>query len=104
QKLGTLFDKKERVKALLKAMAAQLPSAPEWLDDALRTAELCKADLVTDMVREFPEQQGVMARSYAQADGEPAEVVRALEQHYWPITLTGALPASDVAAAVALAD
>ena len=56
------------------------------------------------MVREFPELQGVMARPLRQLDGEDAVVAQALEQHYWPITLTGALPSSDVAALVALAD
>jgi len=56
------------------------------------------------MVREFPELQGVVARLYASADGEEAVVAKALEEHYWPITLSGALPSSDVAALVALAD
>jgi len=74
------------------------------LSEAERSADLCKADLVTDVVREFPELQGVMARLYATADKEPQAIAEALEQHYWPITLTGALPKTDVAAAVALAD
>src|SRR6185295_15476198 len=52
----------------------------------------------------FPELQGIVARLYAQADGEEAIVAHALEEHYWPITLTGHLPSSDVGAFVALAD
>ncbi len=96
-KLGSLFDKKERVKSLLQSFFPQLP-------EAQRVADLCKADLVTDMVREFPELQGVMARLYAKADGEDTAIAKALEEHYWPITLTGKLPSSDIAAAAALAD
>jgi len=57
------------------------------LEKTQHVADLCKADLVTDMVREFPELQGTMARLYAQAAGEDAELAQALEEHYWPITL-----------------
>lgn len=103
EKLGTLFEKKERLKPLVRFIASALGEVP-WLAQAERAADLCKADLVTDMVREFPELQGAMARLYAQADGEEPAVALALEQHYWPITLSGTLPASDLAAAVALAD
>ncbi|MFA5975505.1 MAG: glycine--tRNA ligase subunit beta [Elusimicrobiota bacterium] len=102
-KLGNLFEKKERVKQLLQVIGSFLGGAP-WLAQAERAADLCKADLVTDMVREFPELQGIMARLYAQADGEDPAVAQALEQHYWPITLSGVLPTTDVATAVALAD
>lgn len=103
EKLGALYEKKERVKQLLNFVVGVLGEAP-WLTQAERAADLCKADLVTDMVREFPELQGIMARLYARADGEAPVVAEALEQHYWPITLSGALPGSDVAAAVALTD
>jgi len=103
QKLGNLFDKKERVKQLLETFSSTMGGF-EGLEKAKRVADLCKADLVTDMVREFPELQGIMARLYAKADGENAIVSQALEEQYWPITLTGALPTSDVAALVALAD
>ncbi len=103
EKLGHLFDKKERVKKLIEAFS----SAAGGLEDlakALRAADLCKADLVTDMVREFPELQGVVARLYAEADGEDAAVSRALEEHYHPMTLTSQLPSSPIASLVALAD
>jgi glycyl-tRNA synthetase beta chain len=56
------------------------------------------------MVREFPELQGIMARIYAKADGEPEIQANALEQHYWPITLSGQLPVTDLAAVLAVAD
>ena len=104
QKLGTLFDKKERAKRLIEGLAAAVGFSDEDKARALRIADLGKADLVTDVVREFPELQGVMARIYAQADGEDAVVAQGLEQHYWPITLTGALPESPVTALVALVD
>ena len=106
--LGTVFAKKERIKDLLTKMSGYKESsgkAPAFpLEPALRIAELCKADLVTDMVREFPELQGAMGRIYASADGETDVVSDGIEQHYWPITLSSALPGSDVAAAVSLAD
>ena len=103
EKLGNLFEKKERVKRLLEAFASAT-GLTGILEKAKHVTDLCKADLVTDMVREFPELQGVMARLYAQADGEEAEMAQALEEHYWPITLSGALPSSDLAALVALTD
>ncbi|HVO89319.1 MAG TPA: glycine--tRNA ligase subunit beta [Casimicrobiaceae bacterium] len=65
---------------------------------------LAKADLVTDMVGEFPELQGTMGRYYALNDGEPAEVADAIAQHYWPRFAGDALPKGPVAIAVALAD
>ena len=71
---------------------------------AQRAAYLSKADLVTDMVGEFPELQGLMGRYYAQHDGEHADVAAAIEQHYWPRFAGDALPQGPVAQAVALAD
>ncbi|HEX4883395.1 MAG TPA: glycine--tRNA ligase subunit beta [Casimicrobiaceae bacterium] len=71
---------------------------------AERAARLAKADLVTDMVGEFPELQGTMGRYYAQHDGEHAEVADAVAQHYWPRFAGDALPERPVAQAAALAD
>ena len=71
---------------------------------ASRAAELAKADLVTDMVGEFPELQGLMGRYYAEHDREPPEVSAAIEQHYWPRFAGDALPEGPVAQSVALAD
>ncbi len=103
QKLGHLFDKKERVKKIMDTCAAEGGDVGD-LSKARRAADLCKADLVTDMVREFPELQGIVARLYAEADGEDDVVSRALEDHYKPITLTGKLPSSPTALLVSLAD
>jgi glycyl-tRNA synthetase beta chain len=69
-----------------------------------RAAMLAKADLVTDMVGEFPELQGTMGRYYALHDGEPPDVADAIAQHYWPRFAGDALPERPVAVAVALAD
>ncbi len=102
--LGTLFDKKERVKALLDALCQKLGWGETERTQVLRAAELCKADLVTEMVGEFPELQGTMARVYASVDQEDPAVAHSLEEHYWPITLSGALPSTALAAAVAVAD
>jgi glycyl-tRNA synthetase beta chain len=94
----------ERV-ARLGALAKILASAVGAnLDATERAAMLAKADLVTDMVGEFPELQGTMGRYYALHDGEPAEVADAIAQHYWPRFAGDALPEGQVALAVALAD
>ena len=100
-KLGTLAQRVERVRALARAIAP-LVRADVALAD--RAAFLAKADLVTDMVGEFPELQGLMGRYYAEHDGEAPVVAAAIEQHYWPKAAGGALPEAPVAQAVALAD
>ncbi|HEY3075496.1 MAG TPA: glycine--tRNA ligase subunit beta [Burkholderiales bacterium] len=100
-KLGTQLQRVERVQLLAGAVARQLK-----VDVALaeRAAWLSKADLLTGMVGEFPELQGVMGRYYALHDGEPREVADAIEQHYRPRFAGDALPESALGAAVALAD
>ncbi len=100
-KLGTQADRMDRVRFIAKAIAAKIGADPAAAD---RAALLAKADLVTDMVGEFPELQGIMGRYYAQHDGEPAVVADAIAQHYWPRFAGDALPESGVAQAVALAD
>jgi len=71
---------------------------------ATRAAELAKCDLLTAMVGEFPELQGIMGRYYATADGEPADVATAIDEHYMPRAAGGALPVTGAGTAVALAD
>ena len=100
-KLGTQADRAARVGAVAAAIAHDLGADRA---QALRAARLAKADLVTDMVGEFPELQGLMGRYYAEHDGEPPEVSAAIEQHYWPRFAGDALPAGPVAQSVALAD
>ncbi len=100
-KLGTQLERVERVRALAQAIAQKIGADPALAD---RAALLAKTDLVTNMVGEFPELQGVMGRYYALADGEDARVADAIEQHYRPRFAGDALPENDIAVAVALAD
>jgi glycyl-tRNA synthetase beta chain len=100
-KLGSQAERVDRLRALA-ARIAPLVGADAALAD--RAALLAKADLVTDMVGEFPELQGLMGRYYAGHDGEPPEVAAAIEQHYWPKAAGDRLPEAPVAQAVALAD
>ena len=100
-KLGSQLERVERLEALAGAIAAQLHGD---VAAAKRAARLAKADLVTDMVGEFPELQGIMGRYYALADGEGPVVADAIQAHYQPRFAGDALPAGNVAAAVALAD
>jgi glycyl-tRNA synthetase beta chain len=100
-KLGTQADRSARVGAVAAAIASELGADGA---QALRAARLAKADLVTDMVGEFPELQGLMGRYYAEHDGEAPEVSAAIEQHYWPRFAGDAVPAGPIAQSVALAD
>jgi len=100
-KLGSQLDRVQRIK-LLAGKIARLLSADAML--AERAAELAKADLLTGMVGEFPELQGVMGRYYALHDKEPAAVADAIEAHYRPRFAGDRLPEGNVACAVALAD
>ena len=101
-KLGTSHEKMERFRTVAEGLAGEL--RPELKDKVSRAAYLCKADLVTGMVGEFPEVQGVMGREYALLDGEEPEVARAIYEHYLPIQAGGALPGSDCGAIVSIAD
>jgi glycyl-tRNA synthetase beta chain len=100
-RLGSVLDRVTRIEGLAKKIAHQL-NADEAR--AARAAHLCKADLTTGMVGEFPELQGVMGRYYALHDKEPAEVAEAIEAHYRPRFAGDRLPEGNVACAVALAD
>ena len=100
-KLGSQLGRVDRIQKLAGEIARLLR-----VDDAAaeRAALLAKADLLTDMVGEFPELQGIMGRYYARHDGETPVVAAAIEQHYFPKTAGGALPETAVAICVALAD
>ena len=100
--LGSMLDKTSRIEKLAALLAEQY--APENVDDAVRAAHLCKADLLTEMVGEFPSLQGNMGASYAANDGETDAVSLAISEHYLPKRAGSALPQSAVGAVVALAD
>jgi glycyl-tRNA synthetase beta chain len=100
-KLGTQHERVKRIEALAEEIAKKIGADPK---KAKRAAHLCKADLTTGVVGEFPELQGVMGRYYALHDGEDPEVADAIRDHYRPIGASDAVPAAKVSVAVALAD
>lgn len=100
-RLGSQLDRVQRIRKLSGYIADGLRADVAAVE---RAAWLCKADLVTGMVGEFPELQGTMGRYYALHDGEPAQVADAIEQHYRPRFANDALPEGNIAASVALAD
>lgn len=102
EKLGTMHDKVQRVRELAAFIADRVDPACRAM--AERAAHLCKADLVTTMVKEFPNLQGTMGREYARLSGEPPEVCQAIEEHYLPRFAGDRLAASNVGAVVGLAD
>ncbi len=99
--LGTMADKTERLRKLVATLA---PICGADVETAQRAALLCKADLATEMVGEFPELQGVMGRYYALADGEKAEVARAVAEHYKPMGPADLCPTAAASVTLALAD
>ena len=101
EKLGTQGERIKRIAALARKLATIVGADP---DKAERAATLCKADLVTEMVGEFPELQGLMGRYYASAQGEDASVAAACEEHYKPQGPGDRIPTDPVSVAVALAD
>ena len=101
-KLGTLDAKVDRVQALAGTMTDYVPGADK--DRVRSTARLSKADLVTGMVGEFPDLQGVMGRYYALHDREHADVADAIAEHYSPLGPNDRCPTAPVSVAVALAD
>jgi glycyl-tRNA synthetase beta chain len=102
EKLGTMHDKVQRVGRLAALIAGEVDPACRAV--AERAAFLCKADLVTTMVKEFPNLQGIMGREYARLSGEPAAVCQAIEEHYLPRFAGDRLPSSNAGAVVGLAD
>ncbi len=102
-KLGTQGERVERVRAIAKAIAQQLGDA-QLVQDADLAAQLAKTDLVTDMVGEFPELQGIMGGYYALNDGLGETVANAIEDHYKPRFAGDTLPRNTAGVVVALAD
>jgi glycyl-tRNA synthetase beta chain len=101
QGLGSMADKSRRIASVADPVATAAGAKP---DEVLRSALLAKCDLLTGMVGEFPELQGVMGRYYALADGEPASVAEAIGEHYLPRFAGDTLPRSQAGRALAVAD
>lgn len=104
QKLGTMAQKQERIVKLARFIATQLGQPDDTVRAAERAASLCKADLVTGIVGEFPELQGIMGGEYAKYDGEPEAVAQAIREHYLPRALEGDLPKTVVGQVLTMAD
>ncbi len=100
-KLGTQAERVARIAALAREIAPMVGAKPDLAGQA---AEICKADLMSEMVYEFPELQGLMGRYYAEKAGRPAEVANACEQHWQPLGPSDDVPSEAVSVAVALAD
>jgi glycyl-tRNA synthetase beta chain len=103
-KLGTMYERVERIAALAAELAPFVRDDAETKIKAIQAARLAKADLVSGMVGEFPELQGIMGGYYAEKEGLDPEIVDAIRQHYRPQGPSDDVPAQAVAATVALAD
>ncbi len=105
QKLGTMGQKQERIRKLAAAIVSQLdPKNDELKRVCERAAGLCKADLVSGIVGEFPELQGIMGSEYARYDGESEAVSQAIREQYLPRAIEGELPATRPGQVLSLAD
>ena len=101
-RLGSMAEKAQRIEALARSLCSRVAGADP--DQATRAGILCKADLVTEMVGEFPDLQGIMGRYYAWKNGEVQAVYEAIAEHYAPRGPSEACPTAPESVAVALAD
>jgi glycyl-tRNA synthetase beta chain len=101
-KVGTVAEKVSRIETLAVAIAKAVGYTDE--KSVRRAAQLCKADLTTGMVGEFPDLQGIMGRYYAKAQGEPDSVAEAIYEHYKPVGANDSLPTTELGAILAVAD
>ncbi len=104
QNLGTIYDKVERLKNIATFISHEIGLDGDQTDNLLRATHLCKADLVTNMVNEFDELQGIMGREYASLQGETKEVALAIYEHYLPRFSGDELPSSQIGAVLSIAD
>jgi glycyl-tRNA synthetase beta chain len=102
--LGSIRDKVTRIIAVSQHLAKQLNLTPAQTEEVARTALLCKADLVSQMVYEFPELQGVMGEKYAMVSGESTAVARGIFEHYLPRNIEDSLPETLTGQIVGIAD
>lgn len=102
--IGTIAEKSERVRKLVALVAERLDFAPDVIKFADRAAQISKFDLVSQMVYEFPELQGIMGEKYALQKGESPEVAVAINEHYMPRNADDSIPGSAAGALVAIAD
>jgi glycyl-tRNA synthetase beta chain len=103
-KLGSMYEKITRVQKMAGFLAEAVKMDDTAKKEVMRAARLCKADLVSHVVVEFPKLQGVMGRVYAAIDGEPKNVAAAIEEHYRPVHSGGKLPETTAGAVLSIAD
>ncbi len=103
-KLGSMYEKVQRVQKIAGILADEVAKGSGLKKEVTRAAWLCKADLVSHVVNEFPKLQGIMGRVYASVSGEPGNVPAAIEDHYRPIYSGGALPETLAGAVLGIAD
>lgn len=104
EKIGSVYEKMERVRSFAAIIGERVGLNRDEMDNLDRAASIYKFDLVTNVVGEFPELQGIMGEKYALLQGESPEVATAIREHYLPISSEGNLPKSSVGAVLALAD
>ncbi len=104
EKLGTMYDKTVRVGKLANWLALRLKTENEKIRTIERICQLAKADLVSEMVKEYPELQGTMGRIYALLNGEKEEIAYGIEEHLFPLSSDGKLPEREESALVSVAD
>lgn len=104
EKIGTIYEKMQRVGKIAEIIGTQVGLSEEEAAHLRRASSIYKFDLVTNMVGEFPELQGIMGEKYALLQGENAEVARAIREHYLPNSSNGDLPKSKIGALLAIAD
>lgn len=104
EKIGSMYEKMQRVGVSAQIIGETVGLTKEELEDLKRASEIYKFDLVTNMIGEFPELQGIMGEKYALLQGEKPAVAQAIREHYLPISSEGELPESNIGAVLAIAD
>ena len=104
EKIGSIYEKMQRVALIAQIIGRKVGLSEEELEDLKRASEIYKFDLVTNMVGEFPELQGIMGEKYALLQGEKPAVATAIREHYLPTSSEGELPETAIVAVLALAD
>ncbi|EGO9397362.1 glycine--tRNA ligase subunit beta [Enterococcus faecalis] len=104
EKIGSIYEKMQRVALIAQIIGRKVGLSEEELEDLKRASEIYKFDLVTNMVGEFPELQGIMGEKYALLQGEKPAVATSIREHYLPTSSEGELPETAIGAVLALAD
>lgn len=104
EKIGSMYEKMQRVQRASQVIGEKVGLSAEEMADLDRAAQIYKFDLVTNMVDEFPELQGIMGEKYALLQGEKPAVAQAIREHYMPTSSDGELPESSVGTVLAIAD